>query len=192
MKVNITIMAILKCVREGSRLRMKIISPGYIRYANCQCPRAIRVEGEFYECHPSDVTLVNTRGSYFYNIRASGIRVIVSEENLDEIVRRDAILNDFVSESQSNNSDELHAVILTDFINNLEKDISYNGSNMPDKVYDNGQPDCSICMSSLKELVYVPCGHFVSCGDCDKRMQKRNCPICRTVIVNSISHNLVK
>ena len=36
----------LKCVREGKKLRIKIISPGYIQSANCRFPRDIREEIE--------------------------------------------------------------------------------------------------------------------------------------------------
>lgn len=36
---------ILKCVKEGSKLRIKIISDGYLNSANCQFPRALRVMG---------------------------------------------------------------------------------------------------------------------------------------------------
>ena len=43
----------LECVREKSKLRVRIISPGYYSDANCQFPRAIRVEGRKYSVPPS-------------------------------------------------------------------------------------------------------------------------------------------
>jgi Ca-activated chloride channel family protein len=35
----------LACIKQGSKLRVKIVSAGYLNYANCQFPRDIRIEG---------------------------------------------------------------------------------------------------------------------------------------------------
>lgn len=63
----------LRCVKEGNKLRMKIISPGYSPEANCQFPKDIRVEGREYTVPKSDVALANTRGKFFYRVRKNNI-----------------------------------------------------------------------------------------------------------------------
>lgn len=57
----------LVCVAEGSRLRVRITSPGYLAQANCQFPRAIRVVGRRYRVPASDVRLV-VGGRNFYHV----------------------------------------------------------------------------------------------------------------------------
>jgi len=39
---------ILECVKEGAKLRVRVVSPGYNKSFNCQFPRNIRVEGARY------------------------------------------------------------------------------------------------------------------------------------------------
>lgn len=64
----------LRCVREGNKLRMKIVSKGYNPAANCQCPRPIRIEGHEYTVPRSDISLANTQGKFFYRINGKNIR----------------------------------------------------------------------------------------------------------------------
>lgn len=45
---------------------------------------------------------------------------------------------------------------------------------------DDDDNECAICMSEIKNSVFSPCGHYVTCGECSGRC--KNCPICRTVI----------
>lgn len=63
----------LKCVKEGQKLRMKIIYSGYSSLANCQCPRDIRIEGKEYTVPKEDITLANMRGKFFYRIKKDRI-----------------------------------------------------------------------------------------------------------------------
>ena len=63
----------LKCVKEGNRLRIKIVSNGYSSDANCQFPKDIRLDGREYEVPKSDVSLSNTRGKFFYRIKKNNI-----------------------------------------------------------------------------------------------------------------------
>lgn len=65
----------LKCIAEGSRLRMRIMSPGYNGMANCQCPRNIRVKNREYVVPQSAITLQRVRGSFFYRIKGDEIMV---------------------------------------------------------------------------------------------------------------------
>ena len=59
----------LKCVKEGSKLRIKIVSPGFSPDANCQFPKNIRLEGREYEVPAGDVSLCDTRGKFFYRVK---------------------------------------------------------------------------------------------------------------------------
>ena len=65
----------LKCVKVDSKLRIRIISPGYYNTANCQFPRDLREEGRVYEVKPEDITLI-TRTKNYYNIKKSGIKIL--------------------------------------------------------------------------------------------------------------------
>lgn len=40
--------------------------------------------------------------------------------------------------------------------------------------------DCSICLSTTANVVFVPCGHMCVCSSCSKAVDK--CPMCRSTI----------
>ena len=68
---------LLECIAErGGKLRVRIISGNYLRQANCQFPRNIREEGRKYRVHPSAITLIQSRGKYYYNIRSKDIEIV--------------------------------------------------------------------------------------------------------------------
>eukprot|EP00767_Chilomastix_cuspidata_P002537 gnl/Chilomastix_cuspidata/2661.p2 GENE.gnl/Chilomastix_cuspidata/2661~~gnl/Chilomastix_cuspidata/2661.p2 ORF type:complete len:240 (+),score=68.30 gnl/Chilomastix_cuspidata/2661:39-722(+) len=70
-----------RCVRENSRLRVRIITPGYSPVANCQFPRAIRQEGRVYTAPASQITFgYGSAGTLFYKVRPSLIRVASETE----------------------------------------------------------------------------------------------------------------
>ena len=72
---------ILTCVKEGSRLRVRIISDGYKKGANCQFPRDIRKENQNYKVLSSSIKLAKgPRGKYFYRINKKDIEVL--KENI--------------------------------------------------------------------------------------------------------------
>jgi len=43
---------------------------------------------------------------------------------------------------------------------------------------------CKVCMESVVNTVFLPCGHLVSCDQCAPRL--RNCPVCRTYIRGTV------
>ena len=43
---------------------------------------------------------------------------------------------------------------------------------------------CKICMDKEVSIVFLPCGHLMSCGKCSPAL--RNCPICRLAIKGSV------
>ena len=48
--------------------------------------------------------------------------------------------------------------------------------------------ECSVCLCSEKDTVFIPCGHFHTCSECSKMVS--TCPICRISITNRIHKNL--
>ena len=90
----------LQCIKVGSRLRVRIISPGYLPNANCQFPRAIRAEGREYLVPNSEVALVRTgsAGKYFYRVKKKHITICAdvhgSGDNKDHKVTLNAIYGD--------------------------------------------------------------------------------------------------
>ena len=39
---------------------------------------------------------------------------------------------------------------------------------------------CTVCMDELISCVFCPCGHYVACSKCAKRLDK--CPVCRQAV----------
>lgn len=67
----------LECVKESSKLRVRIVSQGYFTWANCQFPRDIRVDGRKYKVPASAIKLVSgQRGKYFYRIDKHAIQIV--------------------------------------------------------------------------------------------------------------------
>jgi hypothetical protein len=56
------------------------------------------------------------------------------------------------------------------------------------------EKECTTCRDAQRSVIYLPCGHFHLCGDCDKRLHGEwgisieeshfRCPVCRGEIVN--------
>jgi hypothetical protein len=65
----------LACVREGSKLRVRITSPGYLHEANCQFPRAIRAAGRRYRVPARDVKLAAGVRN-FYRVNGRSVQII--------------------------------------------------------------------------------------------------------------------
>ncbi|GAB5362933.1 hypothetical protein AAMO2058_000840900 [Amorphochlora amoebiformis] len=43
---------------------------------------------------------------------------------------------------------------------------------------EEGLKSCIVCMAQPRKVAFVPCGHYVACGDCSRRLNQQ-CPICR-------------
>lgn len=67
---------ILRCVKEGNKLRIKVVSPGYSQHANCQFPKDIRVENCEYTVPKSDCVMANTKNKFFYRIKKNNIKIL--------------------------------------------------------------------------------------------------------------------
>ena len=83
---------ILECVKEGSRLRVKMKSPGYLINSNCQFPRDLRVEGRKFKVQVEHVKLITRMGKYFYSIKNKDAIQIIDSDGYQEI-RQENIKN---------------------------------------------------------------------------------------------------
>ncbi len=73
----------LKCVKENSRLRIKIISPGFFNEANCQFPKDIRVENRKYSVPLHAVSFAEgPNHKFFYRITKGSINILNEEPNI--------------------------------------------------------------------------------------------------------------
>ncbi|GMI28499.1 hypothetical protein TrCOL_g7042 [Triparma columacea] len=41
---------------------------------------------------------------------------------------------------------------------------------------------CTVCLTTKRSVLFLPCGHLVCCGECSKKVDE--CPMCREVIGN--------
>jgi len=151
---------LFECISdEKGKLRVRPISPGYYPNANCQFPRDLREVGRRYSVHPRAVTLVTSRGKWYYSVRMrSAIQVL----NLD-----------------------LDAVpVSPTSISTLEAAVKVKNLTIYE---DQTSPDCTICMESPKTTIIIPCGHFYTCATCTEKIQK--CPICRCHITGRVNQS---
>lgn len=54
---------------------------------------------------------------------------------------------------------------------------------------DNEEEQCVICFKNKSTLRLYQCGHKVMCPDCYNKMQKNECPICRSDIIKIVCEN---
>ena len=142
---------LLRCVKEGSRLRVKMMSSApFIKGANCQFPRNIRQEGLYYVLRSEDVTLKNN----FYSAMQKN-SIICQTFNFEEVKK-------YINDLGTTN-------------NQLKPKIIFG---------EDEEPECIICFSELKTIVFSPCGHYSVCQACATRCDK--CPICRGSIVSKL------
>lgn len=145
---------LLQCVKEGSKLKVKMVSTQpFIKGINCQFPRNIRQEGMYYVVKSSDVKLRGTGTRNFYSAIKKGA-VVCQTFDLNEVKK---------------------------YINNLA--VGEPDKIMPAKIFGEDEDmECIICMCEDKNSVFVPCGHYMTCGECAARC--KSCPICRANIVS--------
>jgi hypothetical protein len=70
-----------KCIKEGSKLRIRIVTPGYNSGANTQFPRNIRSEGAIYTAPSSAVRFgCGPNGKFFYRVSAKFVTKLEDEK----------------------------------------------------------------------------------------------------------------
>jgi len=81
---------ILKCVKEGSRLRVRILNQGYYNNANCQFPKSIRLEGRYYKVSPRHISLITRTNKWFYNVKKNvNIEILDNYNENNELAELD-------------------------------------------------------------------------------------------------------
>jgi len=154
----------LQCIIEGrSRLRVRIISPGYHQDANCSFPRNIRVPCQKYTVPMHAITFIQgTNRKYFYRIDKNFIQVENSPKPME----------DPNIKLSGERTPVMHSIV---------------------RVYEDLSLDCIVCMAVEKDAVFSNCGHYCACEECATRIQKTTgkCPICRTVILTIVSRDQI-
>ena len=82
-------------------------------------------------------------------------------------------------------------IVYMTFNYNEVKDYVYSNflNNKPEKIFgDDDNSECIICMSTEKDSIFSPCGHFVSCKECSLKCSK--CPICRTFVTQLFNKSI--
>lgn len=95
---------ILKCFKEKSKLRIRIISKGYYNNANCQFPKNIRKEGCYYSIKPYNIKLVTRTNKWFYNIKNSDIKIL-DNFNYEDLIDNNNIKDNVVIYEDENNNE---------------------------------------------------------------------------------------
>ena len=152
----------LKCIKIGSKLRVRITSPHYNHNANCQFPRAIRVEGREYTVPAEDIGFSKSpHQKFFYRVPKRNVKICDDSSGL------------LVTNNNDNN------------INKPNKKVDMTNF----KVYNNDSNDCCVCMDAEKDSAFWTCGHYYCCGTCANTLmiKKMGCPICRAVIEQVIN-----
>ncbi|AYV82641.1 MAG: hypothetical protein Hyperionvirus2_9 [Hyperionvirus sp.] len=72
---------LLQCVKEGSRLRVKMLSSQpFIKGINCQFPRALREVGKYFVVESTAITL---KGKFYSAMKKNGI--VCQTFSMDEV-----------------------------------------------------------------------------------------------------------
>jgi hypothetical protein len=152
-------MIILKCVKEGGKLRIKFhcfINGQNQRYTNvynnsynCKFPKDVRRDGAYYKVNDTDIRLAMLKDKPFYSIKTKNILVMTEAE-------------------------------IQTLLNPTIVDLSTM------QIFDAG--DCVICLSAESAIVFIPCAHRCVCSQCNDTLTSRNyiCPVCRGPVQQSI------
>jgi len=92
----------LTCILDKGKLRVRIISPGYLNQSNCQFPKNLRQEGLNYKVNVNGIKLISTRGKYFYSISKNSI---INNPNSPFSTGQDTNFSPNITIYQDNNDD---------------------------------------------------------------------------------------
>jgi hypothetical protein len=153
-------MIILKCVSERNKLRVK-----FHCFINEQGITYTNVYNNRYNCRfPKDLR----RAGLYYKVNDTDIRLTGVE------------IDPFYSIKGKN------IKVMTDLevydLLNPQPNIDLSKIT----IFDAG--DCVICLSTVSEIVFIPCAHQCVCSGCNNQLKtmKYCCPVCRTSIKHSL------
>jgi len=104
----------LKCVKEGSKLRIKIISPGFHHSANCQFPKNIRVENRKYSVPLHAISFAEgPNHKFFYRVSKSYIKIENDELiiDIDKLNKNNAKTAEAVNHQYNNYLEKCDSII---------------------------------------------------------------------------------
>jgi hypothetical protein len=174
----------LQCIKDGSRLRVRILSSGYFTTANCQFPRALREEGRYFSAPVSSVRLAGNSGTYFYRVKHP-ITVLTERPTPEQL--RSSQIEESEHESRIVEPSKKKRKV------QVEQPVC-----KPVRVFENEEePNCVICLDNVKEIILVPCGHYCLCKSCFTKLSEvsygsRKCPMCRQVVVQHITPDMLQ
>lgn len=67
---------------------------------------------------------------------------------------------------------------------NKKEEVTINATEEPPEVEVISGKECLICLTLERQIVFQPCGHFVTCVTCSYSLNK--CCICRTNVINRL------
>ena len=53
--------------------------------------------------------------------------------------------------------------------------------NLENQLKSKKENKCSICLENNSEYIFIPCGHFCICENCNNEYNQDICPLCRTL-----------
>jgi hypothetical protein len=74
----------LICVLEKKKLRVKVLSDNYLKEANCQFPKNLRISNRKFKIQNTDISLIRTRGKYFYSVKKNANITILPDDFIIE------------------------------------------------------------------------------------------------------------
>lgn len=173
------------CVKDHSRLRVRITSPGYNQEANCQFPRAIRAEGKTYTAPVSAIKFARSpQGTFFYRVAAKAVKVVDPEEE-----RENEVAN-----IGANRDEVLRELGLVPVRPKAKSKAKSKAKASVVKIYEDDSQECIVCFTDPHEVVLVPCGHFCLCGGCAHQINEMNgkCPLCRGDIAQIVTRDEIQ
>jgi len=150
-----------RCVGEGSKLRVRITTPGYNHDANCQFPRAIRGPDKHFSAPVSAIKFARgPAGKFFYRVSPKQIEEVLDDERPNE-----------ARDLGANRRNAMREIIAASKVIKVKVN----------KVYEDDSSECIVCFDAEHEVVIVPCGHFCMCGGCAHQVKEISgkCPVCR-------------
>lgn len=162
----------LICVAEGSKLRVRILTQGYLNTANVQFPRALRQLGRRFRVHRGNIHLITTRGKYFYSVK-HGITILDDSAAYIPPSRPSIRPPTKLFNKPSNAAATAAAAAAA-----------------PEHIYEDVEcNECVVCLATEKNTVFGPCGHYYCCNVCATKLT--TCPICRQRITARINKSLL-
>ena len=190
--MNPSALVYFTCVKEGSRLRVRITSPGYNQEANCQFPRAIRAEGKTYTAPVAAIKFARSpQGTFFYRVTAKSVKVVDDDEvenREEEVANIGANRNEVLAELGLVPVRPAKAKAKVASAGRAKAKVSVV------KVYEDDTKECIVCFSDPHEVVLVPCGHFCLCGGCAHQIKEISgkCPLCRGDIAQIVTRDEIQ